>query len=296
MQLSTRMQGIIMVIVGACLWGASGVAVQYLLQYKGLNPEGMLFIRMFMTAPVFLAYEAYRGEKIGREFWSKPHTFWKVLKFAFFGMFLMQYPFFVAIGGSNAATATVLQYLMPVFLVLYTLWQTKVLPSKRELQAVVLAMLGTFLMVTKGDPTNLALSPMIIFWGVLSGIGMAVYTAYAKVLMAEYSCLSLLGWGSLFTGCIIYLLTDPFPLVGLWDWETVAVFSVLMIFGTFISFSLYLGSTKYISATEAGTLASVEPLASFVCVYLLLPVEFSWAEIFGIMSIIGTVFILSRAK
>ena len=54
----------------------------------------------------------------------------------------MQVTFFKAIYYSNAATATVLQYTMPAILLLMYLVKDWRLPTRREVVAVVLALLG----------------------------------------------------------------------------------------------------------------------------------------------------------
>ena len=56
----------------------------------------------------------------------------------------VQYTYFGTIIHSNAATATILQYLMPIVIVFYLLFTTHRLPSFKELFSIFLAMVGTF--------------------------------------------------------------------------------------------------------------------------------------------------------
>lgn len=55
-----------------------------------------------------------------------------LLKFIVLGMYGMQVPFVRAIASSNAATATVLQYLMPALLLGYYLLQEHRAPRKKK--------------------------------------------------------------------------------------------------------------------------------------------------------------------
>ena len=94
--------------------------------------------------------------------------------------------FTIAIHYSNAATGTVLQYLMPVILLGYYLILERRRPRRREAVAAFLAIVGTFLIATKGEGAALAISREALFWGILSAFGMAFYTAFAADLLHRY--------------------------------------------------------------------------------------------------------------
>ena len=290
-----RKKGIIMVLAGAPLWGASGVAVQYLFNAKHVTPEWVLTVRMFVTAILFLAVDKFQGQDVFG-FWKKPGNCKEMLIFSFFGSLGMQLPFFIAIDMSNAPTATVLQYLMPVIVLFWCLYKNKQKPSKTEILAVFLAILGTYLLATKGNWTSLAISSEGLFWGILSAFGMAIYTVYPKKLLAENSSMSVLGWSSFVTGIYLLVLTWPFPTKGILDWQTWSAFGVLVFLGTFVSYFLYLESTKYIKPYEVSSLAAVEPLSSLVLAILLLGVKFILIDLVGVACIITTVILLARQK
>lgn len=290
-----RIKGIWMVLAGASLWGASGVAVQYLFDEKHVTPQWLLTMRMIVTAFLFLFMDKIKGNNIFT-IWKTPGNFRRLLIFSFFGMLGMQLPFFIAIDMSNAPTATVLQYLMPVLVLMWYLWQYRKVPTKTEIIAVFLAVLGTYLLATQGKWTSLAISPEGLAWGLLSALGMAIYTIYPKKLLQENSSMCVLGWGSLFTAIFLQLLTWPWPAKGIFDYQTWGCFSVLIIFGTLLSYNLYLESTKYIKSYEVSSLAAVEPLASFVLSLLLLDLRFNIVDSLGMGCIILTVFLLARQK
>ena len=88
-----------------------------------------------------------------------------MLLFSLIGMLFMQYGYFLAIGHSNAATATVLQYLAPVMIVIYVSIRYHKMPSFFEFAAVLCALLGTFLLATHGNVKSLSISPLALFWG-----------------------------------------------------------------------------------------------------------------------------------
>lgn len=284
-----------MILCGASLWGASGTAVQYLFEYKKLTPEWLLMIRMMITGILMLGYEYCKGSDIWLVIRNRQDRF-AIINFAVFGMICCQYFYFLAIKYGNAATATVLQYLMPVIVLVYFLWRTRRQPSNTELGSVIMALVGTYLLITKGNWASLAISGETLFYGILSAFAMAFYTIYPKKLLMKYSSTMVIGWGMFIAGILMNIFLQPWPFTGIFDWQTVCAMSVLIIFGTFIAFSCYLESTKYIKASEVGALASVEPLASVVLAVVVLDVDFGLVDTLGVFCIISTVFILARQK
>ena len=55
---------------------------------------------------------------------------YKMILFGLFGMLAVQYTYFASIKEGNAAVATLLQYLAPIFITVYLLFKWNVRPSK----------------------------------------------------------------------------------------------------------------------------------------------------------------------
>ena len=53
--LKERNKGLLMVCLGASMWGGSGVAGQYLLQDCGFSTEWLVVSRMLLAGVIFLA-------------------------------------------------------------------------------------------------------------------------------------------------------------------------------------------------------------------------------------------------
>src|SRR5690606_8973394 len=124
----------------------------------------------------------------------------KLLIFSITGIVAIQYTYFAAINHSNAATATVLQYVGPIIIAVYLAVKHRRPPKPNELVAIFLAVAGTFLLVTHGDIDSLAISPIALFWGLSSAVALAVYTLQTLPLLAKYKATSVIGWGMLCGG------------------------------------------------------------------------------------------------
>ncbi|MBP2629737.1 MAG: transporter [Firmicutes bacterium] len=291
-----RNKGIFLVLFGATLWGASGVVAQYLFHTKLLTPEWLVVIRLLSSGLLLLAYDFIKSRDSIFYIWKIKHDRNQLLFFSVFGMLGVQYTYFAAISYGNAATATILQYLMPVIIVCYFAVRYKKRPNGLELISIFLAMLGTCLLVTKGDFSNLAISPLALFWGIASAFGAAFYTVQPKYLLSHWRSPLVIGWGMFVGGIVMSPVNPPWEFTGIWDMNTLLGILFIIIFGTIIAFYAYLESIKYILPTETGTLASVEPLAAVILSIYCLNTPFGLIDLLGGLSIMVTVFILARAK
>lgn len=286
-----RKIGMGMVLLGASLWGSSSNCMEYLMTHQHFTWQAILFARMVLTGLFFLAFCFYKKEPLLAPLRKDP---WLMLKFTVLGMFVMQVPFVKAIYYSNAATATVLQYLMPAILLVMSLWKAKRGPRRREVVAVGLAILGTALIATRGEGAVLAVSPETLFWGILGAFGMAWYTLYAAELLQRYSCFLIIGWGSLGNALLLELLVHPNVQGALFNFDTLWSFGVLFVLGTLVAYTVYLESTRYIPASETGTLAAFEPLSAYFFSILFLENHIGVAESIGALCIITMVVLLAR--
>ena len=79
----------------------------------------------YFTSNIYLLAQRKRNFDI----WKNKKDAKDMLLFSLIGMLFMQYGYFLAIGHSNAATATVLQYLAPVMIVIYVSIRYHKMPS-----------------------------------------------------------------------------------------------------------------------------------------------------------------------
>lgn len=68
--------------------------------------------------------------------------------FAFLGNFNSQLTYMLAVQASNASTATVIQYLSPVLIILWLAFRNREWPRRIDVISIIFALVGTFLLVT----------------------------------------------------------------------------------------------------------------------------------------------------
>ncbi|MBA4537861.1 EamA family transporter [Bacillus aquiflavi] len=290
-----RLKGISFVLFAAILWGVSGTVAQYLFQHKGYSPEWLVVVRLLISGVFFLLLSIVKGNRKIFEIWKSKEERSSLLLFSIVGMLGVQYTFFAAINVGNAATATLLQYLAPVMIVCYFAIKLKRSPSINELLAILLALLGAFLLVTKGNFQHLSISGWAVFWGISSAFALAFYTLQPINLLRKWGSIIVIGWGMFVGGLAFSFLSPPWKFQGELSFEALVAVLFIVLFGTLIPFYCYLESLKYISATETSLLASAEPLSAALLAVLWLRVPFGLVEWLGAACIIGTIIILSQA-
>lgn len=296
MKNSLRLKGLFLVTSGALLWGVSGTVAQYLFQDENFTPEWLVVMRMLLSGILLLIIGVIKGDKNIFGIWKRKDNAIRLILFGLLGMLGVQYTYFAAINHGNAATATILQYLSPIIITFYMCIHNKKLPTSKQMICVTMAMIGTFLIITKGNMNSLSISKLAVFWGIASAFASALYTLQPVKLIKEYGSICTVGWGMLIGGTALSFINSPFNCSGNWSFKSISAVVFVVIFGTLIAFSCYLESLKYIEPYEASILGCVEPLSAAILSIMFLNVTFSIVQWLGTILIITTISVLSIMK
>ena len=286
--------GYVFALTAALLWGVSGTFAQYLFQHREITPEWLVTVRMLIASVVLLTVPFIKNPKAVMAPWKDKKDRWAILAFGIFGMLTVQFTYFVTIKHSNAATATVLQYLGPVFIALYYSFKEKRIPIAKEIAAIVFAMVGTFFIVTHGSFESLSITSEALYWGMASAIALAVYSILPTGLMHRHDASVVVGWGMLIGGSTLSLIYSPWNIPGQWDQISFLFTAGIILFGTAAAFYCYLRSVKSIGATIASLLACAEPLSAALIAVIWLNVSFGIFDWLGTVCILTTIGLLTK--
>ncbi|MCI1946081.1 DMT family transporter [Clostridium luticellarii] len=293
LKLNLRTKGILLVITASMLWGVSGPIAQYLFKYRNISSEWLTDIRLLASGIIFLTVLYFKNGKKIFDIWKSKYGRRHMVLFSIFGLIGTQFGYFQCINYSNAPTATILQYLNPVIIVLYFAIYTKKFPTSREYIAIVLALLGTFFIVTKGDIHSLAISNQALFWGILSAFAAAFYVVQPFYIIKKWGCDIVVGWGMFLGGLAFSFVHTAWKIQGKYNFSSILGIIFIIVFGTLLAFYWYSSSTKYIKASETALLSCIEPLSATVISIAWLNISFGIFDIIGGICIISTVIILS---
>ncbi|MCD7736921.1 MAG: DMT family transporter [Lachnospiraceae bacterium] len=288
-----RTLGAACALLGGILWGVSGVCGQYLFQRKGVTAGWLVPIRLTGSGLLLLLWFLLRDREKALSVWRDRRNAKDILIYAIFGMMLCQYSYFQTIEWSNAATATVIQYLGPALTVVFVCIVEKQKPQPKEVAAVLLALTGIFLIATHGNPGALALSGRALGMGLLSAVTLVVYTIKPRRLLRQFPSPLILAWGMLIGGLVLSVLMQPWRQMPKMDVELIVAVLAIIFFGTMAGFSLYLHSVSLIGPVQAGLFASIEPVSSTIFSVIWMNASFLPVDLAGFALITATVFVLA---
>lgn len=291
-----RGTGITLVLTGSILWGVSGTVAQYLFQEKGFHAGWLVAVRMLISGLLLLVISSMKEKQSIWKVWQAKSSRRQLLIFGIFGMIGVQYTYFAAVEAGNAATSTLLQYLGPVLIMAYLAVKFRKMPTAAEFLAVFLALAGIFLLVTKGRMDAIAISPLELFWGLLSAGGAAVYSIQPIRLLKQWGSAVVVGWGMLIGGVAMSIVCPPWTFSGQISFLSLAAVLFVILFGTLAAFYLYMESLKYLKATESSLLGCAEPLSAAVLSVVWMGVPFTWMDWLGAGCILATIVILSKSQ
>ena len=288
--------GIILTLLGATLWGVSGTSVQFVGNFRNMNLEWLLTMRLITAGLLTVLYGWIRqGNAIFNVFRNWRDTLGLVV-FGVFGMALCQYTYFRSIVIASAGIATVLQYLAPSMIIIYLLVRYGKRPSTGEIISVILALAGTICLMGNNGFSFKSFRSDVLFWGLLSAVGVAVYSVSPVRLLATYGTIPIVGFGMLLSGFVAAVLFHQPHSYATWDvWTVVGCFNVVFL-GTIVSFNAYLEGVKRIGAVPGSILSSIEPISAAFFGWALLGNQFNWVGILGMAMIIATVIIIALEK
>lgn len=182
-----------------------------------------------------------------------------------FGVAVSNYFYYVAIQRTNVATAIILQYTAPVWVLLYTALRGAQRPSLRKSMAVALAVAGCALAVGLIGSGHFRMDVVGVTAALLSAFSFAFYNVGGHNVLARYDRWKVLMWVLVGTSAFWICVNPPWKIVaahyGRQQWEFMLVFSLVSVLGPF---SCYFAGLQYLEPTRAIVASCLEPVFSIV--------------------------------
>lgn len=170
MKRSATSAGLVIAVIAAAAFGASGAFVKPLLE-AGWSPAGAVTLRAFIggvvLAPFAIASIHGRWEVLWR-------ARWRVLAMAFVGVAGTQLAYFAAIQRIPVGTGILLEYMAPLLLVGVAWARTRRMPKAVVLIGSVIALAGLVLVVSPGGAAG-PVDALGLLFAVGAMVGCAIY-------------------------------------------------------------------------------------------------------------------------
>lgn len=298
MNTSSRKLGFFLVILGATFWGIGGTVSQKLFQQYGIEVDWLVTTRLLIAGVALLLIQSFKNRRYQIiDVWKNKHTALQLIIFGLVGMLAVQYTYMASIHYGNAAVATLLQYLAPVMIIFYTVMRRQAVFTRQDFVTVLLALIGSFLLLTNGSVAYLSVPIPAIIWGILSGVALAFYTLYAIPLLKQFDSLVIVGWAMIIGGLALSFIHPPWQIDNSSiTFEALIYIFFVIIFGTMLAFWFYIESLHCLAPKETSLLGSLEPLAAVLTTVFWLKISFGSFQWLGTICIIGMILLLALGK
>ena len=283
--------GMLVTLVGGSFWGFSGTAASYLFDTYQVDTLWLMSVRQISAGVLFMVVALLFNRKQLIQVWTTPHDRRTLLVFTFLGFMLNQLFYLLAVRATNAGTATVLQCLQLIFIMGITCVRVRRKPRRREIAGLVLALAGTFLIATGGDPTRLSIPPEGLLMGLMCAVGATGMAMLPARILPIYGSTVVTGSAMFTCGIASCAVVQPWahvPALGADGWVALAV---LIVIGSFLAFLFYMQGVKEIGGMRASLLGTVEPISATITSAVMLGTVFLPTDLAGFALIIAMVFL-----
>jgi drug/metabolite transporter (DMT)-like permease len=187
--------------------------------------------------------------------------------------------YYYAIEKTTVATAIILQYTAPAWVLLYMLARHQQRPSLKRVSGVALAVLGCALAIDVFGEGRLRLHPLGVAAAFGAAFSFAFYNVFGHSLLQRQERWKVITYALLGTSLLWIFINPPWKVLAAGysreQWIFLAIFAAASML---IPFSLYFSGLQYLDATRAVVTSCLEPVFAILLAVMfvgepLLPVQ-----------------------
>jgi DME family drug/metabolite transporter len=245
------------VFAATALWGLSATLARFVFHRRQVPALSVVELRLLIAVAVLapvLALTRPSRLRVARADWGY------VAVLGIFGVAAIQGSYYYSIAKLGVGLAILLQYLAPALIVVYELIRGARVRA-RLLGAVAAAVIGTALVVGNVNPQSVHASALDWAIGFGSAFVFAFYIVYSKRRLERYAPETVLLYTFSLAGLFWAVVTPPWKIIAahygpdLW-----LMFIALGMFSTLVPFMCFYAGLKYLPASEAAVVATLEPV------------------------------------
>jgi DME family drug/metabolite transporter len=203
------------------------------------------------------------------------------------GVAASNYLYYLAIQRTNVATAIILQYTAPVWVLLYTVARGLQKPTLQRVAAVGLALSGISLAIGIFGAGGFRLDAIGVIAAVLAAFSFAFYNVGGHSILARYDRWTVLLYALLSASLFWIVVNPPWKVAAAHysggQWLFLVGFSLISVLGPF---SFYFAGLQHLEPTRAIVVSCLEPVFSIVIA------AFALGEVLRPLQTLGIVLVL----
>ena len=293
--MKNRTKGALLVMCAGCLWGTFGILTKTAYALTTLGPISLAWYRLIFAIPFLGALAAIKHYPVKISLREIVLFF----GFGFFSLTLFESLYFTSLAYTTVQHAAGLLYTAPAFVAVLSWLLLRERMTRTKTAAIVLSMLGAFLILglSNNEPLFTSRTQIGDWLALCSGLAYSSWYIFGKILGRDRdpAVTSLLG---LCIGAIM-LLPVAISIEGVRipqtpiAWELVAAVGLVP---TAMAYLFYLTGLKLIDATSASVFAIVEPLTAAILAFYIFQETLSSGSLLGFSLIISSIILISRVR
>ncbi|MGB7599763.1 MAG: DMT family transporter [Candidatus Sulfotelmatobacter sp.] len=215
------------------------------------------------------------------------------------GVAVSNYFYYVAIQRINVATAIIVQYTAPVWVLVYVVVRRQQKLTLQKIAAVALAVTGIALVINLLGARSgaLHLDTYGIIAALLASFSFAFYNVGGHRILARHDRWRVLVWTLAAASLFWLIVNPPWKIAAAHyvpaQWAFLFVFSMISALG---AFSLYFLGLQYLEPTRAIIASCLEPVFSIILAALLLGEVLRPIQTLGIVFVLAAIVIVQKQK
>ena len=263
-------KGTIYSLLSGLIWGICGILGEYFFSHYQVSSGWITSMRLLVAGSFVIILSSLKLRFQLFDIWRNRNNYLPFLAYAILGIFSVQFFFYLCVEYSNATTATILQFISPVFILIYNRIIYKKKASKKAIFYVLTAMLGVFLMATKGDWSKLSITPLALLTGLLSALGVMFNVILPQRFAKKYGFVPTVGWGMIIAGLFSNFLYPVYKISFQVDAISICICLTIAFLGTAFAFFLSMKAVSLVSPLVVSVVSASEPLSSAILSVLFL--------------------------
>jgi len=209
------------------------------------------------------------------------------------GVAVSNYSYYLAIQRTNVATAIILQYTAPAWVLLYTVARGLQKPTLQRVLAVGVAVAGVALVIGIFGSGGFRLDPVGVTAALVAAFSFAFYNVGGHSILARYDRWIVLLYVILGASLFWIIVNPPWKIAAAHytqgQWLFLFVFSLISVLGPF---AFYFAGLQHLEPTRAVVVSCLEPVLSIVIAAVALGERLHFLQTFGIVLVLAAIVVV----
>ncbi len=212
------------------------------------------------------------------------------------GIAASNYFYYLAIQRTNVATAIVLQYTAPIWVLLYAVVRRLEKPDIQRVAAVVLAVTGITMVIGLFNSGGFGLDTIGVLAAVLSAFSFAFYNVYGHGILARLDRWTVLLYTTLGASAFWIVVSPPWKIsaanIAAQQWLFLLAFALVSVV---VPFAFYFAGLQYLPPTRAIVASCLEPVFSISIAAIILGERIRSLQTVGIVLVLAGIILVQAA-